>query len=258
MLNTVYGFLFEAGIPLNFSTIPAVNGAAKTLSHETKKETYEPFLPKHIAGEDRNYAISENISLTQTLRSITSNEFLLHGYEHSGQGGQCEFEARDSCQLEKKLNKGIEIFSDAFGKKPDTFVAPQDKYSFEAIELIKQYFNTLSLGWLDKLRLPMSCLPAYYGMKLRQKSHIKYGDLLLTEHPGCHYSRFHSREKCDPILDRYISNNLFTVIVTHHWEFFEDGILNLGMWHAFRSRIRRLRQDKNVRFIKFSELYDLI
>ena len=69
-LKTVYGFMFEQGIPVNFSTIPAVNGAAKTLSNDKKKEVFEPFLPDAIAGTKGSFYLSDNTNLLSSLKLI--------------------------------------------------------------------------------------------------------------------------------------------------------------------------------------------
>jgi len=263
MLNTVYGFMFEAGIPVNFSSIPAVNSAAKTFSHNTNKhdknkQVYEPFLPDNIAGKPGNFILTDNRGLIDSLKQVKRNEYLLHGYEHSGHLGLCEFEESNTTLLKQKIVSGIEIFKDSFGKKPSTFVAPQDKYSLEAIQLIKQHFNTFSLGWINRKRLPLSCQLTYVKKKILRRNYIKYDKLLLTEHPGCHYSRYVPREISDLSLDKHLSNKQVTIIVTHHWEFFENGILNTEMWQAFQSRIINLKKNPDVRFITFSELYRVL
>ena len=263
MLNTVYGFMFEAGIPVNFSTIPAVNAAAKTFTHNDNKqdksrEVYEPFLPDNVAGTPGNFILADNQGLIDSLKQIKQNEYILHGYEHSGHLGLCEFEETNATLLKQKIDSGIEIFKDSFGKKPDTFVAPQDKYSFQTIQLIKEHFNTFSLGWVNRKRLPLSCQASYFKKKILKRNYLKYNNLLLTEHPGCHYSRFVPRHVSDLSLNQHFSNNQFTIIVTHHWEFFENGVLNIDMWRAFHSRIIELSQNPEVRLITFSELYRLV
>jgi peptidoglycan/xylan/chitin deacetylase (PgdA/CDA1 family) len=257
-LKTVYGFMFEQGIPVNFSTIPAVNGAAKTLSNDKKKEVFEPFLPDAIAGTKGSFYLSDNTNLLSSLKDIPNNEFLLHGFEHSGNQGRCEFEIDDSSLLLKKLLLGKKILTDCFGIEPRTFVAPQDKYSRQAIELIKSRFDTFSLGWIDRKRLPNRCLPSYAYKKLKKENHIHYGKLLMTEHPGCHYSKYVPREISDTKLSSALKEHTFTIIVTHHWEFFNSGQLNKVMWSAFKNRVEQLNADKETQFIRFSELYQLM
>lgn len=253
-LETVYGFMFDQGIPVNFSAIPNVNGAATTTDQITGAEIHEPFLPQEIAGTHGNFALDESTSLLNQLNSIHTNEFLHHGYEHSGQSGRCEFESRDLALLSYKLEHGREILSRCFGKTPDTFVAPQDKYSSEAFKLIQSRFNTFSLGWIDRSRLPCSMLPKYIFKKLLSRNWMRSGSMMITEHPGCHYSQYVDRNVSDSKLDDALTNNEFTVIVTHHWEFFDKGKLIKSMWDAFRSRILALEADSNTQLITFSQL----
>lgn len=256
-LETVYGFMFDQEIPVNFSTIPAVNASAITKDHETGETAFEPFLPKDVAGISGNFELDQNTELLAKLNTMQANEYLHHGFEHSGTDGLCEFETRDSKLLSYKLERGRQILTRCFGQTPRTFVAPQDKYSREAIELIQSRFDTFSLGWIDRSRLPPSLFGKYACKKLFKRNHLHHGNLLMTEHPGCHYSRYVPRSISDPKLDAHLAQHDFTIIVTHHWEFFEGGKLIKSMWDAFKSRIQALHADPNTRLIRFSELYRL-
>lgn len=253
-LEAVYGFMFDRGIPVNFSAIPAVNGSAVTRDPSNGREVFEPFLPTDVAGCKGNFALDENTDLLAQLRHIKSNEFLHHGYEHSGSNGLCEFESRDKSLLEKKLSLGRDILSRCFGYAPDTFVAPQDKYSPEAIELIRAQFNTFSLGWIDRRRLPVSLLWQYALKKVFSRNRMRYGELLMTEHPGCHYSRYVPRAESDQKLDMHLARHDVSIIVTHHWEFFDQGKLIKPMWDAFKARVLKLQADPQTRIITFSQM----
>ncbi len=257
MLKTVYGFIFDNDIAINFSVIPAINTAAKTASSQPGKQVYEPFLPQHLAGINQLFPICDNKTLVDGLLAVKRREFLLHGFDHNSSESQYEFETSNLTLLQQKIQQGIEIFVKAFHTRPATFVAPQDKYSLNAIRLIRDTFQTFSLGWLDKRRLPKIYLPFYYWMKLSKKNHLKNRDFLLTEHPGCLYSRYRPRQECDQILDSYLANHQFTVIVVHHWEFFDEGILNYALWRAFKNRIIALNADPEVKFITFSQLHKM-
>ena len=256
-IECVYGFMFEQGLSVNFSTIPAVNAAAKTIDRDTGKFIREPFLPAETEGLKGNYPIDKNASLLSKLRSIGSNEYLHHGYEHSQSREGCEFESSDKRLLSEKLDHGREILRRGFGSAPETFVAPQDKYSKEAFELIQKRFNTFSLGWIDRRRLPVTSLHRYVLKKLLRRNRMKLGRLLLTEHPGCHYSQYVKRSVSDKLLDEHISENEVSIIVTHHWEFFNQGKLIVPMWNAFKSRILALQSDRNTKLIKFSQLHSI-
>jgi len=256
-IERVYGFMFEQGIPVNLSTIPAVNAAAKTIDRDTGNIIQEPFLPAEIEGLEGNYPIDKNASLVSKLRSIGSNEYLHHGYEHSQSEEGCEFESSDKKLLSEKLDHGREILRRSFGLAPDTFVAPQDKYSQEAFELIQTRFSTFSLGWIDRRRLPITYIPHYMLKKLCCRNRMRIGKLLLTEHPGCHYSQFVERSVSDRCLDQHIEKHEISIIVAHHWEFFNQGKLIVPMWNAFKSRILALQSDRNTKLIKFSQLHSI-
>ena len=252
MLEQVYGFIFENDIPINFSVIPAVNSAAKTESCHFGAGSPEPFLPRNIAGEDRQFPITGNHDLLRFLNAINRKEFLLHGFEHAGKGGKYEFESEDKKVIETKLTEGINLFEKAFGEIPETFVAPQDKYSRTAFAQIRNRFKTLSLGWVDSSRIPIAFYYRYLQMKLMHRNYIRDGSFLITEHPGCMFSKFMDINEMSKKLDEYIAAHRMTVIVTHHWEFFENGTLNTDLLNAFRRRITELK-DK-YEFLTFSGL----
>jgi hypothetical protein len=252
VLKEVYGFIFENDIPINFSVIPAVNTAAKTESCHFGAGNPEPFLPEDIAGEDKQFPITGNPDLLRFLNAVNKKEFLLHGFEHSGKSGKYEFESEDKDVIEDKLIKGIAIFEKAFGVIPETFVAPQDKYSKTAFFGIKSRFKTLSLGWVDSSRIPFSLYCRYVQMKLMHRNYICDGKFLISEHPGCMFSKFTDIHKMSEHLDKYIINHQITVIVTHHWEFFDNGILNRDLLAAFRRRITGLMGK--CEFLTFSKL----
>ncbi len=252
MLEEVYGFIFENDIPINFSVIPAVNSAAKTESCYFGAGSPEPFLPQDIAGEDKQFPITGNPALLKFLNSIRRKEFLQHGFEHAGQSGGYEFESEDKAVIEDKLIKGMDILEKAFGVIPETFVAPQDKYSKTAFAAIKRRFKTLSLGWVDSSRIPFALYCRYWQMKLMCRNYICDGKLLITEHPGCMFSKFMDITQMSKKLDAYIASHQTTVIVTHHWEFFSNGVLNRNLFDAFRHRITGLLGKSEI--LTFSEL----
>jgi hypothetical protein len=252
VLEEVYGFIFENDIPINFSIIPAVNSAAKTESCHFGAGSPEPFLPRDIAGEDKQFPITGNADLLQFLNSIKRKEFLLHGFEHAGESGKYEFESEDKNTIQDKLIKGMNIFENAFGAIPETFVAPQDKYSKTAFAQIRSRFKTLSLGWVDSSRIPFALYYRYLQMKLMRRNYICDGKFLIAEHPGCMFSKFMDINEMSKRLDEYIAGHQITVIVTHHWEFFENGTLNRNLTNAFRQRITGLMNK--CEFLTFAEL----
>jgi len=257
-LTGVYSYLFDNHIPINFATIPAVNTSAITSSSDFGAGTYEPFIPKEVAGVNREWAIDENGALIAYLRNIKNAEFLLHGYAHFGIPPAYEFENDDKNVIMDKLAKGKEILQRAFGQIPSTFVAPQDKYSPAAFKIIKENFEIFSLGWIDKTRIGTKLKVKYNWMKLTKNNYIKEGGMAIFEHPGCLFSKFKSTEETMKQLDHYIEQHKITIIVTHHWEFYEEGRPNQKLIDAFVSKIKALHQSSKYQFITFSQLAKII
>ena len=257
-LNSVYGFIFERNIPINFAVIPNVDASAKTISTNYPKNSYEPFIPEEFRGKENQFPIDENHKLIEFLKSLKKAEFLLHGFTHKGSEKSFEFEIEVENAIEEKLNKGSKIFELAFKKKPHTFVSPQDKFSLKSFLAIQQRFDTFSLGWIDKTRIPKSFLIKYYLMKLRKINYIYKDDFLVLQHPGCQFSKFKEINKSSAILDKYLNSHKITVIVVHNWEFFNGKNLNQELYTAFKNRILSLWENEDFKFINFSELNEII
>ncbi len=258
-LKEVYGFLFDENIPVNFSAVPKLNASAKTASKDFGEGTYEPFIPKDKAGDDRDIPIGENTELVNFLRSLPNAEFLMHGLTHSGDMPDYEFENKDPEVIASKIAEGKRLMKDAFGKAPWAFVAPQDKYSYEALRQIRDNFKLFSLGWVDKYRIPKSLYMKYYLMKLGHTNYMKLGDFLVTEHPGCLFSRFRDHAECNWKLESYLRNYNYTIIVVHHWEFYrETGELDEPLYARFKIKIKELQENSGYEFIGFSQLYEKI
>ena len=258
-LQTVYGFMFEQGIPINFSVIPSIDASARTLSQDFGEGTYEPFIPAEHAGEERCYPLTDNAELVAQLRSCEYAEFLLHGFSHNNCDAGYEFEDGDRDRIEQKLKNGTELLRAAFGTTPTTFVAPQDQYSPAALRSIMAHFRVFSLGWIDRKRLPVPMLPAYVWKKLMGRNVMRCQGGVMLEHPGCMFSRFRDTERCMAQLERYIKRHRVTVVVVHHWEFFgDDGALDQKLHAPFRELVERVNRDGNCHLERFSELSEVL
>jgi hypothetical protein len=164
-LKIAYEYIFENDIPINFATIPAVNTSSKTSSSDFGKGSYEPFIPKEIAGVDEEWEIDKNKELITFLSTIKNTEYLLHGYSHKGNAPLYEFEEQDKNILKQKLENALKIYERAFQTQAKTFVAPQDKYSSQAFDMIKEKFDIFSLGWIDKKHISFKQKIKYYIKK---------------------------------------------------------------------------------------------
>jgi hypothetical protein len=60
------------------------------------------------------------------------------------------------------------------------------------------------------------------------------------------------------ILDDYLFKHDISVIVVHHWEFFDKGKANLKLIKSFKNKIMELHNSDNYKIINFNELATLI
>lgn len=252
-LQEVYGGLFNAGIPINFSVIPAVNAAATTESDDFGKGTYEPFLPPHTAGTNQEFPISKNLGLKSFFESVNwKYDILMHGYNHSSSSGHYEFDCDDESVLKSKILNGLDILNKAFGVRPIVFVAPQDQYSSTALKCLKHEFKGFSLGWIDRRKLSLFRLPQYAYMKLRHRNYLNDGGFMILEHSGCIFSKFRNPAQEIMRLDAYIETHDLVVIVVHHWEFYRNGILDTDRHSLFQKKIFSLATQHS--FVTFREI----
>ena len=253
-VEEIYGFIFDRALPSNFSVIPNADASARTNSTDFGPGTYEPFIPEVYYGRNECFSVLENPRLTAYLREKPGVEILQHGYCHGGTPGNYEFEDTDRARVAEKIRAGAAILEEAFGKAPTTFVAPQDKYSRASLLEIQEHFDTFSLGWLDRSRLPAALLPAYFWMKLWGKNTMGASRLTCIEHPGVIFSRFKDTEAELARFHRYMKSHPVTVLVLHHWEFYEGGQLNRPLHQKFKDLVNSLADSEQCRFINFRDL----
>jgi len=256
-ISKIYGFLFEKGASLNFSIIPCINTSARSAREALTDDGFEPFLPEDVRGGDEDYPITLNQRLIRWLNELKNIEFLMHGFTHRGTDEKFEFEAGGIKTIEAKIAKGMDIFNAAFKIRPRTFVAPEDKYSKAALKVIMDRFEIFSTGWIDKTKIPKRFLFDYYQMKLRRGNFLKQGKFLMAEHPGVLFSRFKKESDQKQKLDSYLKGHEVTVIVVHHWEFLKNGQLLKDLYDRFKELMLSLLEDRDYKFIRFSELYDI-
>lgn len=253
-LEELYSFLFQAGIPVNFAVIPAINAAATTESPDFGPGSYEPFLPPAVAGNDCEYSLADNQELCSFFQAHRgTSELLMHGCDHKAVAGRYEFDSGDEAAVKAKIARGRAIMAAAFACSPQTFVAPQDQYSPVALRCLREDFALFSLGWIDRHKLPWRTLPAYLWKKARKRNYLWSGRLLLTEHPGCIFSRFRDTAVECERLRRYIASHDFSIIVVHHWEFYQaDGTLDSARYGLFTDLMVELSRQHD--FVTFSAL----
>lgn len=257
-IDETYGFLLQAGVPLNFSVIPCVDASATTNSEYFGRGTYEPFIPAVYQGQNELFPIIQNPALVTYIRNLRNIEILQHGYSHNGRDGKYEFETDDHYQLSSKIRNGQEILLETFGHRPSTFVAPQDQYSQSAFTEISKNFDIFSLGWLKKKNLPLRTHLRYYVMKLRGQNFLRDPELLTLEHPGIIFSKYRNTTTEVTRFKQYVNNHRIIVLALHHWEFYNDQKnLDTALHGAFVETIEWLTSREDCAFVNFRDLSKL-
>ncbi|MBL7646900.1 MAG: DUF2334 domain-containing protein [Candidatus Hydrogenedentes bacterium] len=257
-VDEIYGFALDAGLPVNFSVIPKVDANARTNSRDFGPGTFEPFIPREYQGREECFSVLDNPALTRYLRGAPAVEILQHGFCHGGAPGRYEFELPDRSSAAEKLRAGSAILQEAFGATPTTFVAPQDKYSRASFHEILRKFQIFSLGWLDRTRLPATVLPAYAWMKVRGRNVLRSGGASCIEHPGVIFSKFKNTEVELQRFHAYMEDHPVTVLVLHHWEFYDDGRLNRGLHAKFKDTVNALADSGQCAFLNFRDIHQVL
>src|SRR6266480_2182807 len=87
-------------------------------------------------------------------------------------------------EIERRLDQGARLLSEAGFPAPQTFVAPYDKLSRVSLQEVARRFAVLSTGWFELRRLPFSWWPRYALKKMLKRSYWRIGRTLLLTHPG--------------------------------------------------------------------------
>lgn len=194
--------------------------------------------------------IGSNVVLVQYLRDNPGYHIVQHGCHHD----YFEFDRRSPDEISRRLDHGARLLCEAGFCKPDTFVAPHDKFSAAAYRAVQKRFRVISSGWFEWRRIPTTWRLNYISRKIRRAPHWRVGDTTLLSHPGCLLSW---RRPYDSMLDeiiREIQHRKLTVLVTHWWEYFRDGQSD----EAFITRLHEVAEylavQKDIRVVSFSDV----
>lgn len=244
-LERLYRPWLECGLPVNLATIPFVNTLAKWKDGST-----EGFLFAKRGDEPAHLSIGDNPELIEYLGANNGYRIVHHGYAHD----YLEFESRDAKQIGTMLDAGRACFERTGIPVPQTFVAPYDQISCEALGEVAKRFHTLSIGWFELKRLPRSWWPRYILKKLRKAPHWHADGIRLLSHPGCLLSHKRSPQDILPLVQRAVEGQSLTVLVTHWWEYFHGGKTNEAYIAALHDTAAWLASRDDVQVIGFDEL----
>ena len=244
-LERLYRPFLDRGMPVNLATIPDVSTSAATPDGKS-----EGFLAFKNGSKAANVPIGSNRKLVEYLHANPLYHIVQHGYRHDWH----EFEKLSETELSQRLERGTQLLLDAGFSRPQTFVAPHDKFSRESLHEVANRFRVISTGWFELGRLPVAWWPKYAMRKVSAAPHWQVGRTLLLSHPGCLLSCFRPYDAMLPNISEQIGKRRVTVLVTHWWEYFREGrednhfIANLHETAAY------LASQPDIKVISFSDL----
>jgi hypothetical protein len=244
-LERLYRPFLDRDLPVNLAVIPDV--ATNALTPDGKPEG---FLFAKNGTRSATVPISENQKLLKYLRENPTYKVVQHGCHHD-----CfEFNRESSVEISTRLEHGRKLLAEAGLGLPVTFVAPHDKLSRASYREVAKRFEVISSGWFELQRLPVSWWPNYAVKKARHTSHWRVGRTLLLSHPGCLLS---AQRDFGSILDNIISavnQRKVTVLVTHWWEYFQDGQPHENFIRILHQTADYLASQGDIKVISFADL----
>jgi hypothetical protein len=244
-LETLYRPFLDRGLPVNLATIPAVSTSAKRPDGQP-----EGFLWNNHSSAEPFVPLRSNPQLIDYLRANEGYYLVQHGYHHD----PFEFDRDDRSEILKRIEAGRQEIERAGFKRPETFVAPHDKFSRTSYSLIAHEFGVISTGWFELRRLPYAWWPRYAFVKARKHPHWNVNGTTLLSHPGCLLSYQRPYVSMLDTIKSHIQQQPLTVLVTHWWEYFRDGKPDAPFIAVLHALADYLHCEPGVRVIRFSDV----
>jgi hypothetical protein len=244
-LDRLYRPFLRLGLPVNLSVIPEV-GVNATRPDGGR----EGFLPATANGRTGTVPLCENTELVAYIQKNTGYQVAQHGCHHDCH----EFELNDRAEIRRRLDQGARRLAEAGFAPVPAFVAPHDRFSRRSLAEVARRFRVVSAGWFESGRLPLGWWPRYLAARLTRTPHWRAGSALLLSHPGCLLSRFHRREGMLERVQATVRSRRLTVLVTHWWEYFEDGRADEGLVKILHETAAWLAEQRDVQVITFGDL----
>jgi predicted deacetylase len=244
-LERLYRPFLDRGMPVNLATIPEVSTDARTPDGAP-----EEFLFWRNGATAPSLPIESNATLVNYLRQNPGYHIVQHGCHHNAK----EFDALGQKEAARRAERGTKGLMQAGFPKPETFVAPHDKFSRASMEEIARRFRVISTGWFELGRVPISWWPNYAMRKLRRAPHWRHGQTVLLSHPGCILSRNRPREKIVNTIIDHLRSQPLNVLVTHWWEYYRNGQPDESFIAVLHEVADYLASQKDIKVISFGEL----
>jgi Uncharacterized protein conserved in bacteria (DUF2334) len=246
-LERLYRPFLERGLPVNLATIPKVRGDATMLNGAP-----EGFLFAKNGATSAAKPIGENRELVRYLSDNPGYHIAQHGYHHSLH----EFESLHADDIAHRLDQGARLLVEAGFPRPQTFVAPYDKFSAVGLREAAKRFRVISAGWFEWRRLPGSWRPRYTLTKFFQRPHWRVGGTILLSHPGCLLSYQRPRDGMLNEVKQSVTSRRLTVLVTHWWEYFRGGTPDEPFIQTLHNTAAWLAVQPDLKVISFGDVAD--
>jgi len=252
-LERLYRPFLDRGLPVNLATIPDVDTDARKSDGSPEGFLFRKngAAPGESAARCENTVnIAENRKLVRYLIDNPGFHVVQHGLHHQ----YLEFDRVPAAEVANRLEEGTRLLMNAGFPRPQTFVAPYDRLSRASFAEVARRFQVISTGWFELRRVPMDWWPNYFWKKLRRAPHWKVDETLLLSHPGCLLSCFRSYDKMLEGILAHLRRQQVTVLVTHWWEYFRNGVPDETFIGFLHETAHYLANHPDLKVISFSEL----
>jgi hypothetical protein len=244
-LERIYRPFLDRGMPVNLATIPEVRTDVRT--PDGQLEGYltagrGPDVPLAPIGGERE--------LVEYIRGERGYHIAQHGCHHD----IFEFGGSDRIELARRLDRGAHCLREAGFEQPEAFVAPYDRLSRLAFVEVATRFNVISTGWFEAGRVPLRWYAAYALKKLLRRPHWRAGREFLLSHPGCLLSFHRPRENMLASVRHAVEGASLTVLVSHWWEFFRNGVSDDKLIDIQHEVAAWLASRPDVRVVSFCDV----
>jgi hypothetical protein len=244
-LERLYRPFLDRGLPVNLATIPRVR--TDTLRADGQPEE---FLYGAPPGAQRSISLAENPRLVRYLLQNKNLRVVQHGYDHT----MNEFASDDLDDLRHRIECGRGVLEGLGFPRSNAFVAPYDQYSRRGIREIASQFRIFSTGWFDLQRLPQKWWLWYAANKVGRRAHWQVDGTLLLSHPGCLLSCHRPREAMLNSVQKAVSGQPLTVLVTHWWEYFRNRQPDEEFIAVLHQTAAWLAKQPDLKVIAFDDL----
>ena len=244
-LERLYRPLLDLGLPVNLAVIPNVRTDTKRAGGRP-----EGFLSVKNSDARLTIPVGENAKLVRYLLDNAGYHVAQHGCHHL----RFEFDVKSAAVVSGWLEQGRRLFLEAGFQRPQTFVAPYDKFSRASLGETANQFRVISTGWFELRRLPYSWWPSYSLKRLLQRQHWRVGRAVLLAHPGCLLSRERPRAAIFDKVKECVLRRRLTVLVTHWWEYFTGGQPDEPFIEVLHETGNWLAKQPDVKVISFDDV----